>query len=146
MKLIETAPVSGNFYLKIYRKGRLVELYREENMIVNAARDAMAGFLAGQGSGKNIANIAFGVNGVVPTPDDTEITEAFVRSVESISFPGTGEVEFGWRLLTTEGNGKAINEFGLLMADGTLFARKVRALPINKDSDIALEGQWRIKF
>jgi len=40
----------------------------------------------------------------------------------------------------------AINEFGLLTSDGTLFARKNRNTPINKDSDIALEGQWIIYF
>jgi hypothetical protein len=45
-----------------------------------------------------------------------------------------------------EANGKAIMEFGLICTDGTLFARKNRAKAIEKDSDISLEGKWRIIF
>jgi hypothetical protein len=96
--------------------------------------------------GKSIARIAFGTSGDVPTPEDTEITGPFVKPLSGVSFPETGGVEFQWDLLSTEANGKAILEFGLLCADGTLYARRNRATPINKDSDIALEGQWIINF
>jgi hypothetical protein len=137
-------PMHGQFRLKVYRKGKLIETYEDHNLIVDGAKAALALMLAGQGDGKNVTSIAFGTRGDVPVPEDTEITEPFTKAVTSISFPATGQVQFNWNLLTTEANGKAILEFGLLLADGTLFARKTRAEPINKDSDIALEGQWLI--
>jgi hypothetical protein len=37
-------------------------------------------------------------------------------------------------------------EFGLLCADGTLFARRTRTKPINKESDISLSGSWTIIY
>jgi hypothetical protein len=36
----------------------------------------------------------------------------------------------------------AIREFGLMTEDGTLFARRVRANPICKESNISIEGEW----
>jgi hypothetical protein len=146
MNIIEYKQMRGQFRVKVYRRGKLVEAYEDNNLIVNAAKDAMAAFIAGAGAGKNITGIAVGTNGATPTPDDTEITEAYAKTIDSITFPATGQVEFSWTLTTAEANGKAIKEFGLLMQDGTLFARKHRASPINKESDIALEGQWSIIF
>jgi hypothetical protein len=46
----------------------------------------------------------------------------------------------------SEANGMAIREFGLLTANGTLFARRIRANPIYKESDISIEGEWIIIF
>ena len=47
-------------------------------------------------------------------------------------YPAPGRTEFKWNLLTTEANGSAIFEFGLIRAHGLLYARKVRerAFPI----------------
>jgi hypothetical protein len=55
---------------------------------------------------------------------------------------------------TTEANGMAILEFGLMSDDGTLFSRRIREdengtpvnKPINKESDISIIGQWIIIF
>jgi hypothetical protein len=55
-------------------------------------------------------------------------------------------VQVNWKLLVSEANGKAIREFGLLTEDGTLFARRIRANPIYKESDISIEGEWIIIF
>jgi uncharacterized protein YdhG (YjbR/CyaY superfamily) len=79
---------------------------------------------------------------------DTQLTNAYDRDISGYSFPASNEVRFDWELPVDEDNGKAIVEFGLLTADGTLFARKVRkgGLPIYKESDISIEGTWTIIF
>jgi hypothetical protein len=146
MQAQESVAMRGCFRMRIYQRGKLIEEYEDHNLIVDGARATMAKLITGNGSGKNINRIAFGTNGNIPVPNDTAITSPFTKTFDRITYPASNQVEFGWSLATTEANGKAICEFGLLCADGTLFARKNRGKPINKDSDIAIEGQWVIIF
>jgi hypothetical protein len=132
--------------MRVYRRGKLIETYRDHNLIVSGAQVAAAHLLAGDGAGKNISKIAFGTSGNIPTPDDTAITNPFSKPVLAFSYPEIGQVQVAWNLLASEANGKAIMEFGLLCADGTLFARKIRQEAIPKEADIALEGEWLILF
>jgi hypothetical protein len=132
--------------MRVYWRGKLIEDYAEHNLIVNSARLAMTKLIAGAGSGKNINRIALGTNGNIPVVTDTAITSPYVINISSISYPANNKVEFAWYLGKNEANGKAISEFGLLCADGTLFARKSRTKPLNKESDIAIEGQWIIIY
>jgi hypothetical protein len=138
----------GDFRIRVYRHGRLIETYEDHNLIVDGARSAMARLIAGDVDGQSITYIALGTNGATPTPDDTEITEAFIKPVTGFSFPASGRVEFAWNLLANEATGLAIIEFGLVCGDGTLFARKIREkpLPIYKEDDISIDGQWTIIF
>jgi hypothetical protein len=146
IQLIDQYPAElrGEFWMKVYRKGRLIEEYEDRNIIVDGARSAIARLISGDGAGKNINRIAFGTSNAAPSPDNTAITGAFAKNFIGYSYPMTGQVLFSWDLLTTEANGKGILEFGLLCADGTLFARKTRTKPLEKDSDISIEGQWLI--
>jgi hypothetical protein len=145
-KFHEGAPTRGDFRMRVYWRGKLIENYAEHNLIVGSARQAMTKLIAGVGTGKNINRIAFGTNSNIPVLGDTAITLPFLKAIDSITYPANNKVEFSWSLGTNESNGKAISEFGLMCADNTLFARKNRKLPINKDSDIAIEGQWIIIF
>jgi hypothetical protein len=142
----ETVPMGGEFCLWIYRRGILMEYYEDHNLIVNGARVAMAYLAGGSGTGKQINRIAFGTNGNAPSTTDTTIASAYTKAIINDAYPTAGQVEISWNLLIGEANGKAIMEFGLLCVDGTLFARKNRAKAIEKDSDISLEGKWRILF
>jgi hypothetical protein len=146
IRIKDAAPTRGDFRMKVYRRGRLVEDYAEHNLIVNSARQAMVKLIAGAGTGKNINRIAFGTSGNIPVVGDTAITSPYIKTVGSIDYPANNKVEFNWSLGIDEANGKEISEFGLLCADGTLFARKSRTKPLNKNSDIAVEGQWIIIF
>jgi hypothetical protein len=146
VKFKDSAPTRGDFRMRVYWRGRLIEDYAEHNLIVNSARLAMAKLIAGAGTGKNINRIAFGTNAATPVLGDTAITSPYIKAVSSISYPANNKVEFGWALGTDEANGKEISEFGLVCADSSLFARKSRALPINKGPDIAIEGEWVIIF
>jgi hypothetical protein len=142
----ENVSMSGEFCLWIFRRGILLEYYEDHNLIVNGARTAMAYLAGGSGTGKNINRIALGTNGSAPSTTDTTITAAYTKAIINATYPAPGQVEINWNLLVGEANGKAIMEFGLLCADGTLFSRKNRGKAIEKDADISLEGKWRILF
>jgi hypothetical protein len=106
----------------------------------------MARLIAGDVSDRNITKISFGTNGTAPTVDDTAIAGAFTKNVAGYEYPNMGQVQINWNLLTTEDNGQAIFEFGLICADDTLFSRRTRVNPIYKEPDISIEGQWTIIF
>lgn len=145
MNVTDEATLRGEFVMRVYRKGELIEEYVDKNMIMNVAKDAMARLIGGSGTGKTITKIGFGTNTTAPTPDNTALTDAYSKNVSGVTYPATGLVSFGWSLSTSEANGKAIAELGLICSDGTLFARKVRGV-INKDADLSLDGTWTILF
>jgi hypothetical protein len=142
----ENKPIKGIFELKVFKGGELVEHAVKENLIVDGARVQMAHLIAGESTNRQITKIAFGTSGVAPTVNDTEITDAYEKTVSGHTYPEAGQVKFSFELTTAEDNGQAILEFGLLCADGTLFARRTRTNPINKESDIALQGSWTIIY
>jgi hypothetical protein len=146
LRFKDTCSIRGAFFLRIRKNGEIVEEYRDENMIMNVAKTAMARLIAGDGAGKTITKIGVGTNGIGPTPDDTQLTGAFVKLVAGHTYPQPGHVTFSWSLATTEANGMAIREFGLICSDNTLFARKTRGAIEEKADDISLEGSWTIIF
>ena len=141
-------PMKGILKYKVFKNGSLIETIKEENLIVDGAREQLARLIAGKFSGRNITKIALGVSGVAPTVNDDTIINAFEKNIDGYSFPDIGQVQFEWSLTTGEANGKAILEFGLITEDGTLFSRRIRenGKPINKESDISIIGQWIIIF
>ncbi|MCS7317342.1 MAG: hypothetical protein NZZ41_03345 [Candidatus Dojkabacteria bacterium] len=145
MNLRDNILLQGVFELKIFKKGILIENYKDKNLIVNTAKEALSKLIAGSGSGKIITKIGFGTNGLGPTPDDTSLTSSFVKNISSYNFPAINQVRFNWTLLDNEANGKQIREFGLICSDNTLFARKTRGV-IEKADDISLQGTWTIIF
>jgi hypothetical protein len=145
-KHVEEIPMQGIFELKVFQAGKLIEETAEKNLIVNGARLQMARLIAGDFTGRNISKIAFGTSGTEPDPADSVIANQWVKNISGFSYPQSGRVQFDWELLITENNDMAIFEFGLLTLDGTLFARKTRANPIHKESDISIEGHWSIIF
>ena len=145
-KIDEKVLLKGIFALKLYKSGKLIEEMMDENLIVNIAKEQMARLVAGVTPGRFITSIAFGTSNVEPELTDTVITGQWSKAISSFSFPEIGRVRFDWQLGVTENNGMAIREFGLLTGDGNLFARKTRTNPINKESDILVEGSWTLIF
>lgn len=145
MHLSDTQPLAGEFRLAIYRAGQLVEEFAEPNLIVNGAKDQLARLVGGAGAGRHITHIGFGIGTTAAAPANTGLTGAYWKPVATVSYHATGRVAFDWSLSTAEANGMAITEFGLRCADGTLFARKVRAA-IHKSDDLSLTGTWTIIF
>jgi hypothetical protein len=176
MRIEEKTGLRGAFRFRVWKDGTLVEESGDRNMIVDGARFEMARLVAGDAEDRHIVAIALGtvVNPAAcasadlllefclwqnsarncrkaaiappPAPGDTAITDPFVKAVESVEYPAPGQARFNWLVAANEANGMAVMEFGLICADGTLFARYVRKEPLNKDSDFLLEGDWTIEF
>ncbi|MEW5790047.1 MAG: hypothetical protein ACOY4L_09190 [Pseudomonadota bacterium] len=146
MNMTDTTALRGTFVCELRRAdGALIERIEEANLIVDGAKDQLARLVGGSVEGRHITQIGFGVGTAAAAPGNTGLTGAFWKPVTSVSYPAAGQVAFAWSLSTAEANGLAITEFGLRCADGTLFARKVRA-PIHKSDDLSLTGTWTILF
>jgi hypothetical protein len=139
-------PVRGIFKLNVFRCGKIIETLEDHNLIVDGARIQMAHLIAGDASGRKISKISFGTSGMPPAASDQAIANPFTKTLDGFTYPEEGQAGFSWSLSTAEDNGQAILEFGLVCDDGTLFARRTRTNPINKESDISLEGTWTIIF
>lgn len=148
LRFKDKQPLKGILEYTVFKNGVAIEEVEEQNLIVTAGRTQLAHLLAGDFTGKQIAKIAFGTNGTAPALSDTKITNPFTKDINGFSYPAAGQVQFNWSLATTEANGMSILEFGLICVDTTLFSRRIResGKPINKESDISLEGQWTIIF
>ena len=145
MNFKDDARLRGVFEIRVIKAGRELEHYRDDNMIMSSARDALARLIGGAGSGKTVTKIGVGTNGNGPTPDDKGLTGAYSKPVSGCTSPATGVACFAFTIGAGEANGKSICEFGLLCSDGTLFARKTRGV-IEKADDIEITGTWTIKF
>lgn len=141
-----SSPVTGHFHLEIWRLGRLVEVVDEPNLVVVGSKTCQSRLVGGAVMGKSITTIGFGTSGTAPAPGNASLTGQFTKAVDSVTYPASNQVRFAFSLTTSEANGMAIMEFGLLSGDGTLFARKVRSAAFNKDSDVSVAGTWTLTF
>ena len=140
--MISTVRLSGRFQMRVFRRGLLVETVDEPNLIVTAVSQNVAQLIGGQFTNNNVTQIGYGTNGTAPVVGNTSLTAPYYKPLDSITFPATGQVSFNFSLASGENNGVAIFEFGLFTAGTTLFARKVRTAPLNKDTDISFVGNW----
>lgn len=146
MKIAENCHVNGKLKLKILRNGKCIEVFEDHNLIVQKAKETMAHLIGGDTESKMITKVAFGTSGIEPDPSNTSITDAYVKKIDSVSYPQSGQVTFHFSLGSGEANGKKILEFGLLCDNGDLFARRIRSAVLNKASDITITGEWTISF
>lgn len=129
----------------IDRAGKIIETFQEENMVVLIGKTNLTKLLGGDAAGKAVTQISVGTNGTAATLADAAITSAFLKNIDSVSYPDTTSVQFHFTIGYTEANGMTIREAGLILADNTLFARKTRA-DFAKTSANELQGVWTIKF
>jgi hypothetical protein len=148
MILREDVPIQGILKLRVFKKGKLIEDDGGNNLITNYPRNMLARHLTGEDEALSylITQVAVGTDGTPPQGNNNSIASPLIKDITGFSYPAVGQVQFDWELLETEGNGMTIYEFGLLTAEGILFARRTRTAPINKDSDIRIEGHWKILF
>ncbi|MCW4589736.1 hypothetical protein NO263_03980 [Gluconacetobacter entanii] len=138
----------GRVDLKIWRAGILIAHEMSSNLIVAGAADMKAALLSGDVTGKYaISQVGFGTNASPAQETDDALTGAYVKSVDGITAnAATGQLTVAFSLATTEANGISISEYGILSANGLLFARRVRDLPLLKASDLSFSGTWQITF
>lgn len=137
---------TGLFTLRVYQRGRLIEEIEEHNLVVDLSKQTQAHLIGGDVANRSITQFAVGTNGAAPVGGNTAITGAFTKALDGVTYPATNQVRFAFSLATTEANGVAILEFGLLTAGGVLFARKVRSVALNKANDISFAGGWTISY
>lgn len=142
-------------------KGQVVPEFSGSNQIVALHRDVMARLLGGDFLGRSVKYIALGDNTALATPGDTTIgsltvkdlqtganapggsIQAYMKEIDSIQFPGDGQVSFIWELGYDEANGLSVCDYGLVTGDNTLIARKARGT-IEKTSEISIHGTWTL--
>lgn len=145
MRLHECHRLCGRIELRAYRHGRLVWTWDDDNLIVDVGRDATARLLGEGDTNKIVSQIGFGTSNTPADVSDTALTGGLTKALAGHSYPAARQVAFDFTLDEGEGNGLDIWELGLLCADGTLLSRKVRSAPIEKTSDLSLEGTWTLE-
>lgn len=136
-------PISGQLNLIIKRRGRIIEVYQDKNLVVNIPRQELALAIAQGGAIAAVTQVAVGSNGTAPAPGDTAITTPFTKPVLAVTRPTPTQVQFDFVILESDANDLVIREFGLLRSDGKLFARRTRGA-IEKAIDLEIDGQWII--
>lgn len=137
----------GRIYVEVRRRGELVDVMHEKNLIVSGASAVFASLLGGTSQSVNaVTQIGFGTNGTAPASGNSSLTGAYTKAIDSVTYPVAGTVQFNFSLGTGEDNGMAILEFGLFTAAGTLVSRRVRSSALNKGTDVSLTGNWQIVF
>lgn len=139
-------PPTGDFLLRVYRRGVLVEVIDEHNLIVDNSKLIHAHLLGGDVTNRSVTQIGYGTNATAPVGGNTALTGAYIKPIDTVSYPATNQVQFAFSLGSAESNPLAISEFGLLTAGSMLYARKVRSAPLNKDTDLSFSGTWTINF
>jgi hypothetical protein len=137
---------SGRLVFDVYHQGKLIEHFDEQNLIVDSSKQLHAQLLGGNVTNHSVTKIGFGTNGTSPVIANTLLTTPFIKAVDTINYPATNSVGFVFSLSSSENNGMAISEFGLLTTNNTLYARKVRLTTLPKTVDISLSGIWIITF
>ena len=137
---------TGFFSIDVFVDGKLVEHFEENNLIVDNSKQIHAKLLGGAFTNQNIAQIGFGTNGTAPAAGNAALTSAYLKAIDTVSYPAANQVQFNFSLASSENNGMAILEFGLFTAGGTLYARRVRSAALNKDTDVSINGSWIISF
>jgi hypothetical protein len=140
---MEEIKVIGVLKLKYYNKGILVKEILGKNMIVNSGYNAILGSLSGSTTG-GIDKVQIGTSITMPSLDDTVITNPVDIIITNKTIT-SGTIGFDFQFGADQGNGTTFNEFGLILTDGTLFARK-HWEPIVKIQDLSINGTWEIKL
>lgn len=144
MKGTDGIRVEGILELLVYRRGELVERWRDRNLVVDDGKAILAQLVAGDGD--PVSKVGVGEGTAAPTPGDVGLTNGYLKAVSGHSYPASGQVRFSFSFGTSEANGKTITEFGLFEAGDTLFARRTRTDPIEKDDETTITGTWTIVF
>jgi hypothetical protein len=143
--LFPSKPV-GRLRFDVFENNKLIETFDDCNLIVAGSRLIQCKLVAGDVAGYSITKIGFGTSSAQAVPGNALLTGAFVKNLAGHSYPAQNSVKFDFTLAAGEANGLPIFELGLLTANGTLYARKVRSAVLLKNSSISIAGSWTITF
>jgi hypothetical protein len=128
-----------------------------KNLFVDQGRQLLAYAFGFRAPIENYTCQKFGVGTGLTTAQVTDValeapvalasqSGATTAPVTSIDFLTAFVVRIGFTVATTDANGYLLTEYGLFSGNGTLLARFVRSVGINKTSDFAPTLTWRIRF
>lgn len=138
--------VSGRLKLRIEHLDGSVEHYDQRNMLMAYTVQRLIDTITTSEPDTDfIAQIGYGEGTTASTPDDSALTNAFVKNLSSLDTTTPGVITATFTLESGEGNGLSISEFGLLTTDDNLVARRTRDA-IAKVEGVRIDGTWTITF
>ena len=150
----ENEKVKGEFALRIYKCGKLINEVADHNLVVESGRIRLAELAAGK-SNAYITYLGVGSGTDIESPNDTNLQEQILLPIKQVSVNGC-DAKFEFEINTAQANGLSIREFALFCSDGTMFSHRVRTvtaedgmikvLTIDKEADIRIEGYWILHF
>lgn len=146
VSIVDKLGLAGKLRLVIRRRGRVVEIDNDNNLVMDGPRADIASNLAGAPAAiLPVTHVAVGTNGTAPTGQDEATTNSFIKPLLSVKRTSPTVIVCTFQILTGDANGLDIREFGLLRSDGSLYARRTRGgKVIEKDSDIEIDGEWTL--
>lgn len=138
---------TGHMALRVWRAGILIEDIRISNLIVAGSKLIHAQLLGGVVLGNSVTQVGFGSNTIAASAGNTALSvDAYIKGIDTISYPAPNQVSFAISLGAVEGNGLVLSEYGLLTDSGALYARLVRTSALVKDASIMIQSTWTISF
>jgi hypothetical protein len=140
---MEKIGIKGFLTLKFYDKGVLVKEDKGNNLIVGNGYTKLLSMLSGV-DGIGISKVQAGTEQEFADGTNTEIATPVDLAITSRTIAG-GKLILDFQFGAAQGNGTTFCEFGIILGDGSLFARKVWPA-FAKIEDLTINGTWEIKL
>lgn len=149
MKFSDDGILRGTLNVRVYKIidgiKNLIDGFEDDNLITISGLELIAFLLVGHPGNNKITKVGVGDGTSEPGRPDTGLTNAFIKSINSYSFPSENSVKYRFAFNSGDGNGLLVSEFGLFSGDEQMFSRKLRIPAIPKNSDIIIEGDWTVQ-
>ena len=145
LSISEGLGIQGEVYLEVWRKGSLVDVWHDKNMVMTGGKVNMARLFAGE-VGFHAVSVGFGTSASPASPDDTDLTGKVAKEILRVEYHTPTSVRCHFELEENDAVGMDIREFGLFCADGTLFSRRTRPEGLRKTDQESIKGYWQIRF
>ena len=154
MNILDEGKFEGRLRIKVFKiidgVKTLINEFDNHNLITLSGFELITFLLVGAPGSNKITKVGVGDGTNTPHEDDVGLSNAYIRAINSYTYPKDNVVEFRIAFDSCDANGLLISEFGLFSEGLQLFSRKLlteEGLPaIPKDSDIIIEGYWSIQI
>ena len=137
--------MKGFVKIEIIKDGSVTGVIEGPNIITRYTQELLSKLLVGAPGTVILSKVGFGTGSSTPTPDDTGLTDAYIKPITNYSFPEPGVICINYTLEENEMNGITIREIGLFTSDNKLIARKVLA-GIEKQDILKLNSTWQLQL
>lgn len=144
MNFGDVLKATGTLHIRVTRRGRMVEEWREHNIVVDVGKTREAELLAGTSTAA-IKYVGVGTGTAAASVLDNGLTDCVYTDITSVEV-GNSKAKFCFKVDSKTANGLKISEFGLFAADKVMFSHRVRKGTIDKDDETEIEGDWTIQF